>query len=192
LRAVLPLFLQRRGTQVLHASAVRGPHGVVAFCGRAGSGKSTLAYELGRRGHELWSDDAVAVTEVKPPRAMVLGGELRLLEDVRMHLGVAGGPVEPMVAPGAAAPLAAVVVLRAPDDDVQTPATRVLEPSAAFSALVENAYVFDLEAGKRLLSESYLTLASELPVHEVVRPSELSGLQATADLVEALIRTGSD
>ena len=33
-RCVLPLALQTRGIQVLHASAVRGPDGVVGLCAR--------------------------------------------------------------------------------------------------------------------------------------------------------------
>src|SRR5512134_3155557 len=48
-RDALPLVLQARGSEVLHASAVLGPRGVVALCGASGSGKSTLAYALGRR-----------------------------------------------------------------------------------------------------------------------------------------------
>src|SRR6266480_4230280 len=39
-RSVLPLVLQARGTQVLHASAVAGPDGAVALCGASTSGKS--------------------------------------------------------------------------------------------------------------------------------------------------------
>ena len=59
-RTALPMALQSLGRQVLHASGVRGPTGVIAFCGESGTGKSTLAYAAGRRGNELWADDAVA------------------------------------------------------------------------------------------------------------------------------------
>ena len=47
-RGVLPLALQARGIQVLHASGIETPQGVVAFCARSQTGKSTLAYACSR------------------------------------------------------------------------------------------------------------------------------------------------
>ncbi|HLF57368.1 MAG TPA: hypothetical protein VI942_11035, partial [Thermoanaerobaculia bacterium] len=58
-RANLPLALQVRGFEVLHASAVETAAGVVAFAAPKESGKSTLAFALSQRGHRLWADDAV-------------------------------------------------------------------------------------------------------------------------------------
>ncbi|MBI3726211.1 hypothetical protein HY251_19960, partial [bacterium] len=43
LDSVLPLVLNLRGREALHATAVRTPRGVCAFTGRAGAGKSTVA-----------------------------------------------------------------------------------------------------------------------------------------------------
>src|SRR5215216_4252290 len=45
-RTVLPFALQARGLEVLHASAVRMPQGVVALCALKETGKSTIAYAL--------------------------------------------------------------------------------------------------------------------------------------------------
>src|SRR6266851_3250608 len=59
-RKVLPLALQVCGREVLHASAVRSPGGVMALCGISETGKSTIAFGLSRRGFPLWADDAVA------------------------------------------------------------------------------------------------------------------------------------
>jgi ferredoxin len=59
LATVLPLALQAAGHQLLHASAIDTPEGVIAFCGPSGAGKSTLAAALARRGHPQWADDAV-------------------------------------------------------------------------------------------------------------------------------------
>src|SRR5919106_5320553 len=59
-RSVLPMALQAQGAEVLHASAVLTPRGVLALCARSGTGKSTLAYGLSRRGYPLRADDAVA------------------------------------------------------------------------------------------------------------------------------------
>ena len=59
--SALPLVVQARGGEVLHASGVLMPRGVVALCGASMSGKSTIAYGLHRRGYRLWADDAVAL-----------------------------------------------------------------------------------------------------------------------------------
>ena len=52
---------QTHGGEVLHASAVRGPLGVVAFCADSLGGKSTMAYAMGRGAYRVWADDAVAI-----------------------------------------------------------------------------------------------------------------------------------
>ncbi len=60
-RGVLPLVLQLRGHEVLHASAVSTASGLLVLCGVSGTGKSTFAYGLSRRGYPLWADDAVVL-----------------------------------------------------------------------------------------------------------------------------------
>ena len=190
-RSVLPLFLQHRGAQALHASAVVGPHGVVGICGRAGAGKSTLSYGLSLRGHRLWADDAVVVTEVDPARTVALKGEVRLLTDVRDHLGLASDRIEVGVEPGEVAGLAALVVLDAGGRGGRAmPASRPLEPGDAFAALVEHAYVYGFEGGKRRMTEFFLELVAAVSVHEIVRPEGLVGLSRTLDLAEELIAEG--
>src|SRR5438105_5056392 len=56
-RSILPLALQVFGMEVLHASAILTPSGVIAFGAISGTGKSTLAIGLSRRGYSLWADD---------------------------------------------------------------------------------------------------------------------------------------
>src|SRR5690606_18526516 len=81
-RCVLPLVLQAAGTEVLHASAVLTPRGVLALCAESGTGKSTLAYGLSRRGYPLWADDAVAFeADETCTNAMPLPFALRLQRD---------------------------------------------------------------------------------------------------------------
>jgi hypothetical protein len=58
------------GVELLHASAVQGSPGVVAFAGFSGGGKTSLAAELVRRGANLFTDDILAL----PPTQ----GELRV------------------------------------------------------------------------------------------------------------------
>ena len=61
-RCVLPMALQARGLEALHASGVCIPRGVAALCALADTGKSTLAYGLAMRGRALWADDAVVLS----------------------------------------------------------------------------------------------------------------------------------
>src|SRR5262249_38115323 len=65
-RSILPMVLQVRGREVLHASAVRTACGVVALWAVSETGKSTIAYGLSRRGYQLWADDAVAIDVAGP------------------------------------------------------------------------------------------------------------------------------
>jgi hypothetical protein len=63
LNQVLPLALSRRGKFLLHASAVVGPTGAIAFLGRTGLGKSTLAASFVKEGFSLLTDDCLLVEE---------------------------------------------------------------------------------------------------------------------------------
>lgn len=65
-RTVVPLALQAGGLEVLHASAVQLPAGVLALCALSETGKSTLAYALHRRAHRLVADDAVVLDLAGP------------------------------------------------------------------------------------------------------------------------------
>lgn len=67
------------GGLVLHASAVLGPAGLVAFIGPSGTGKSTTALLVARRGHRVVSDDALRVESSRGRYVGTGGGtELRL------------------------------------------------------------------------------------------------------------------
>ncbi|HYZ80656.1 MAG TPA: hypothetical protein VE571_05280 [Solirubrobacteraceae bacterium] len=56
-----------RGFELLHASAVLGPHGLIALVGQTGGGKTSLAAEFLRRGAALYSDDVLALDDVGGP-----------------------------------------------------------------------------------------------------------------------------
>lgn len=70
LGAALGTLLHQRGLLVLHGSAVSIDGAAVAFLGSKWCGKSTIAAVLNSRGHELVSDDVLAI-EVKGARALV-------------------------------------------------------------------------------------------------------------------------
>lgn len=61
LDAVLLKASEAHGLTALHASAVDGPNGVLAFATSSGGGKSSLAAELVRRGHPFFTDDALTM-----------------------------------------------------------------------------------------------------------------------------------
>jgi hypothetical protein len=60
---VIPLVINLRGGEALHASAILTSHGVVAFAGPAGSGKSTLTGSLMKMGYPFVSDDCLTLRE---------------------------------------------------------------------------------------------------------------------------------
>jgi hypothetical protein len=195
-RIALPLALQLRGPQVLHASAVLIEDSVVALCGRAGDGKSTLAYALSRRGHTLWGDDAVAF-EVCADRI-----DVRPLP-FRMRLRPASA--EWFDAPGlqkgaelsstwrsgpAARPFRAVIVLERGDDTDGDDVDAVrLEPADALHALLPHAYYVALDDGdlNRRLVSTYLGLADVLPVISLRYTPRLALVERMAELVERTV-----
>jgi hypothetical protein len=60
---VIPLVINLKGGEALHASAVLTPQGVIAFAGLTGSGKSTIAGSFLQAGYPLLSDDCVPLVE---------------------------------------------------------------------------------------------------------------------------------
>lgn len=58
---VLPLVLNLRGRDALHATAIQTPRGACAFIGPAGAGKSTLAASFLRAGYPVLSDDCLVL-----------------------------------------------------------------------------------------------------------------------------------
>jgi len=192
-RAVLPLVLQVRGTEVLHASAVRSPRGVVAFCAGSGTGKSTLAAALGRRGYPVWADDAIAVdTSSIPVTTARLPFQIRLrpaaaalVRGDRPAMGVAGSEISGEGAVEQVA-MAAACVLRRTDRVAGAVAVEALSPSAALPALLAHAYCFSLQDAerKRRMLRHYASLAARVPVFEVRIESGLGRLPEVLDGVE--------
>ena len=170
--AALPLVVQARGGEVLHASGVLMPRGVVVLCGASKSGKSTIAYGLHRRGHRLWADDAVALEVTESAiTAWPLPFDVRLRPATAALFGLGeraarlAGADDSSGDGRAPAPLEAVCVLgrrRGADG------RRCLRHSAsvAYPALLANAYCFSLEdpPRKRLMLERYLSLVARVPV----------------------------
>jgi hypothetical protein len=60
---VIPMVINLRGNEALHASAVLTSQGLIAFIGSTGSGKSTLAGSFLNAGDSLLSDDCLPLVE---------------------------------------------------------------------------------------------------------------------------------
>ncbi|MEO6060809.1 MAG: hypothetical protein ABIQ99_02595 [Thermoflexales bacterium] len=193
-RRALPFILQARGREVLHASAVRLPHGVLALCGPSGAGKSTLARALGGAGYSQWADDVVLL-EVSPDAVETrrLPFDIRLLPDAVAHFaarpgrgregagaGSEPGPEGEQGSDPDPAPLAAVCILETADRDREHPALTIrrLGGSAAFEALLANAFAFTLNDTERRarMMHHYLALSERVPVFRVRLPAGLDHL----------------
>jgi hypothetical protein len=199
----LPLVLHARGSEVLHASAVVAPAGVIAFCGASGAGKSTLAYGLHRRGYPLWADDVVAL-EVSPAAvaALPVPFEVRLRPASAALFAVSPRtPRRPdasdtscrptdRLAPRhrvRARPLAAVCLLsRASDHPASrgpAAALRRASPSAAYPGVLAHAFCFHLDepGRKRTMLERYLELIARIPIFELTVADDLERLPEVLD-----------
>lgn len=179
-RAVLPLALQARGVQVLHASAVAGRRGVVALAAVSATGKSTTAFALSGRGYPLWADDALAF-EVRDGSvaALPLPFSLRLRPESVRHFEWDGRAEVSTPEPAA---LCAVAIL---ERSAQEPVLERLGPDA-LPLLVDHAYVFDAdrEADKRAMVEQYMELISTVPVYRVRLTPGLDSLPHVLDELE--------
>jgi hypothetical protein len=70
--SLFAVLCHQRGLLPLHASAIAGPQGAVAFLGGSGAGKSSIAAFLSRRGHRVLADDICLVDPAAPRDQRVL------------------------------------------------------------------------------------------------------------------------
>jgi hypothetical protein len=194
-RHVLPMALHALGHELLHASAVLMPEGVVALTGVSGAGKSTLAHLMTLRGHTAWADDAV-MFECRPGdevRAVPLPFRLNLRPDSAFLFGL--GPDNRPArnsATGLPRRLVRVIFLtRRPDAESELSVLR-LASIKAFDALLRQAHCFspdDHERNGRTAAQ-FLDLTARVPVHEIVFASDFRQLDRVAARVEELVTEG--
>jgi hypothetical protein len=177
-RSVLPMAMQVRGWEALHASAVVCRQGIVAFCAVSGTGKSTIAFGLRARGYPQWSDDGVvfkadqhsALATPLPFEVRLRPGSREIFGDstpaaVRFQENEPGDQLH-----SAPLPFARLCVLtRASVEDGPRPQVAAVPPAAAFTALLTHAHEFDPSDNERRarMMQSYLDLAAHVPVCEV-------------------------
>lgn len=164
-RSALPLAVQARGTQVLHASALANESRLIAICGRSTAGKSTIAAAGEGGGVRAVADDAVAVAfNAAGVQAVTLPYELRLRPASARHLG---RPAISGRQRGGETRLLRCVVLLEPDGEACGLSITPLGPSAALGALMPNAYCFSLEDSREKLVNDYGALTTSVRVVSV-------------------------
>jgi len=202
-RSVLPMALQVRGHEVLHASAVLTPQGVVALCAVSGTGKSTTALGLSRQGWPLWADDAVAFEASESGVAAVpLPFDIRLRPEAATFFSRDSAPgrggsgrngLGDQVEAEGPMPLVAVLVLDRIHGDSDGPPIRIrqLSSTRAFLDVLAHAYCFSLRDAERkqVMMRHYLDLAARVPIFEVCFRPGLKTLSTVLDGIGELITT---
>lgn len=195
-RRVLPMAVQVRGREVLHASAIRGPAGVVTFCGTTHSGKSTIAFGLSQRGYSLWADDMVAFElSDRSPVAVSLPFRPRLRKSAAELVAVdttgPGAPAHYSSPPGThLAPLAMICILRREATSASPIAIRQLSSAEAFATVLDHACCFIplADERKRLMVRHYLDLVAITPIFEVCFQPGLANFPVILDEIEQLLK----
>ncbi|HRC86328.1 MAG TPA: hypothetical protein PK413_12025, partial [Thermoanaerobaculia bacterium] len=172
----LPCLLHLAGHEILRASAILTPSGVVAFVGPPGAGKSTLAAGLGARGHTLWADDAVLFAPGSLGLESVrLPFRPQLAEGSAALLAAAGHRPErlrPEIARAESEALVGLLLLEPPAKNSRGPVQagsrppfEALAPSASFPRLLANGFALRFEEIERrvAMTRRYLALAAEVP-----------------------------
>ena len=98
---VLALLLHRRGLLVLHASAIAVAGRSAIFMGDKGAGKSTTASAMIRAGHDLLTDDVVALDLTHPSQPMIVPGfpQIKLAADAAAAISFRNAEVRPQAHP---------------------------------------------------------------------------------------------
>lgn len=198
---VLPLVLNLRGKEALHASAVLTPHGACAFLGEAGWGKSTLAASFVRSGGTALSDDCLMLDE---DEGRILGVPsypgVRLWPDSAAVLS--GGPHSPPPMPHytgkrrvdldgrgplAPVPLRGLYVL-APAVGQEAEGGAKIEPMAPGEGLMELVrHTFRLDLSDRaMLARQFVFLTrvvARVPVRRLSYPRDFSVLPAVQEAI---------
>lgn len=188
-RAVMPVVLLARGFEVLHASAVLGPSGVIGLCGISGTGKSTLAFALTATGLPHYADDTVVYRLVgDQPVALSIPFPVRVEVPAHLAVGLGATPRPPSVGSSRSAPFKRIYQLaRDATLDPLSPTFVPLPPEKRFPLLLAHAHPFDMgtRERRRAFLENLMTLARTVDVWECRFAPDLAALPSLA----AAIRT---
>ena len=185
-RSVLPLFLQALGHETLHASAVSGSNGALAFCGERGAGKSTVAYALHQRGFVQHADDTLVLTIEHAIATLPLPFSPRLRPASAEYFEHSESAAPSRLPEGDPVPLSGIFILR-PSDDAAQPEVSRQPPSRALQAVLAHAHCFEPEnrACRLRLLRNYLEISTRVPTFVVTYKPGLERLDALLDTVLA-------
>ena len=187
-----PLILQALGREALHAGAVAGSGGALAFCGVRRAGKSTLTRALRDHGWTHIADDALVLEAAAAPvMALALPFMSRLRDSARQHFGDRTPDGTITRSPGPVAlPLKAIFLITQADGGADLPRAVRVPFAAAFPELITHAHSFDLDdkSETRRLSQDYLTVAQHVPVFAL---AYRRGLEHLPETLQAIARTAS-
>lgn len=186
----------------LHAAGVRMGGSLVVFPSRRRAGKSTLTSELARRGHQVFTDDilAVQVSQAGVPEGLATGvaPRLRLPLPPQASHGfdhwVANDPgpsnkqykyltQAPVASFGQAAPIGAIVVLDRVEGDI-APVFSKMDIRDVIPILVYQN--FGRFANAQRILAVFSAIASDLPCLKL----SYGGFEHAADVLEAAVDEG--
>lgn len=200
---VMSVLLHRRGLLTLHGSAVDVGGTATVFLGDKGAGKSTTAAAMVRAGHDLLTDDIVAIDTARSGRPQVLPAypQLKLTSSANSGLALSG--VEEMPSPhpdfgkhrllldsqfrGLARPLGEAVILeRGPRLELCR-----LRGMQAVGALLRFSYV--TRFGDRIIRDQAqavhlrqcVAVANQVRIYRLTVPDDLEGLAYVPELILA-------
>ena len=195
---VIGMLLRQRGLFVLHSSAVAMKGGAALFIGNRGYGKSTIAAALHARGHDLLSDDWVAIQwnagvpyvlpafprlKLWPDSAASLGNDLDDLPRLATHIEKRNVAATSRFS-SKAVPLRCIYVL----GRAAVPHIHVLPPQQVILELVRNSLLAFV--GREMLPAGGADdlrqsgeLLKQVPVHGLQRSLSFEFLEITTALV---------
>ena len=204
---VLPLVLNLRGREALHATAILTPLGVCAFTGPAGTGKSTLAASFFRAGYPVLSDDCL-VLEEDNRRILAIPAYpgLRLWEDTLEALGENLSRSQPVAhytskkrlvldsplsdfSKGSYPLIRIYSLVRSDvnDGNISLSSTIIerLSPRVAFMELIQTVFRLDINDRSMLLRQFRFLerIVSRVPVRRLQVPDALSSLPAVCEAI---------
>jgi hypothetical protein len=194
-RGAVPVALLQREHEVLHASGILTPRGVVAFCAPSDTGKSTLAAALSASGREFWADDFVAWRVAGDIVDCPWSPSAHRLDDAAHDAVRSIEPTALSVVPARRARLAAVVIMSRVGRSGDGPAWLSRVPAArAFTAVLPHAHECAIGGPERVRRsiERYLDLCARTPVFELAFTPDLSRVARLAEQVAVWMDTLPD
>jgi hypothetical protein len=203
LGSIFVVLCQQRGLLPLHASAVAGKSGVVAFLANSGQGKSTIAAHLARRGFRVLADDVCLIDATQPGSSMVIPTApwLKLWRTSLENLGTkAEGldrvftdddkyrlPLVPVLTPE---PILRLVFLEGnaiPSASIKIEEVPRVQAIPLLMNLTHHSYLLDATSQQE---ENFLRcgrVLSQARAYRLIRPWGLMHLESTVDVLENLL-----